>query len=413
LGVVQTCSTSGAQERAVGIECTRDQSPLAVTVCGDRAAQAAERRTTAAYLALYFSLDEAHRVAFRTEHVEWWNRLSTACAPPPNSPQPNDAAKPALAVDCVTKSFKQRSDAYRKRLSPIALEEANLSTAVQRKIQKRLVELKFLPGNTDGRFGANTRVAIKSYQASIGHPQGNFLTAEERAALLAPTPPATAGQQNPSAAGPAQTSPDAPAFALGPPAPPGLAPGAAPAPPPPTAAQPLGAEAPAAPASEPAAGGQASDPRAANVDSRQSAATQTAPPEPPSGEPRALEAAPARTSAADPARDDVKQSSPAPQQMPDDQQRSSIAMLVVPYLPLVAGVLVVLGIGLGGAFLILRLIGRRRQSAQTNESTGKELRKEPRKEPRLPTGGGGETVPVPKTRLELDGKTAPRRTISA
>src|SRR5579864_4346443 len=125
LGIVQTWSTSGAQEhavsqeRAVSIECGRDQSLLAVTVCSDKAASAAERRTTAAYLALYFSLNEPQRPAFRAEHFEWLSRLAAGCTTDPNS----DGSKPAL--DCLTGSFRQRSDAYRKRLSPAALEEAN------------------------------------------------------------------------------------------------------------------------------------------------------------------------------------------------------------------------------------------------------------------------------------------------
>jgi hypothetical protein len=55
-----------------------------------------------------------------------------------------------------------------------------------KRIQKRLVELKFLLGTADGIFGADTRAAIKSYQESIGHVQSNFLNAEERSMLLGP-----------------------------------------------------------------------------------------------------------------------------------------------------------------------------------------------------------------------------------
>jgi len=46
------------------------------------------------------------------------------------------------------------------------------------------VELRFLSGTVDGMFGADTRAAIRSYQASIGHAQGNFLSAQERTMLL-------------------------------------------------------------------------------------------------------------------------------------------------------------------------------------------------------------------------------------
>lgn len=403
--VVQTWSPSQAQERGIGIECARDQTPLAVTVCGDRTAAAAERRTTAAYLALYFSLDEAHRTAFRTEHMEWWNRLSTTCAPTPNPAQPNDGSRPRLALDCVTKALKQRSDSYRKRLSPVALDEANQSTAVQRKIQKRLVELKFLTGGSDGMFGANTRAAIKSYQASIGHPQGNFLTAEERTALLAPAPAAPLDQHSSSAAGPAPTASDTAAFALAPAAAPAAAPAPGSAFPPPSAVVPppsVAAPAAVSPESSPSSpvSTPVTDPVAGNPVSKPAA-----PPEP--TESRAPEAAPAKMAAAEPAADETKQSSPASPPTVG-QERQSIAMAITPYVPLAAGVLAVLGIAMVGAFFVFRRSGRRQQPVETAE-----MHDPQRKEPRLPASVGAEPVQAAKPRLDLDGKTVPRRTMSA
>src|SRR6266568_1860599 len=79
-----------------------------------------------------------------------------------------------------------RAETYRRKLHGSALEEANLSPNELRKIQRRLVELKFLSGSIDGTFGAETRSAIRNYQSSIDHDQANFLTAEERTMLLAP-----------------------------------------------------------------------------------------------------------------------------------------------------------------------------------------------------------------------------------
>jgi hypothetical protein len=89
-------------------------------------------------------------------------------------------------VECVRRVYTQRSDLYRKKLSGVALEESNLSPQVLKNIQMRLVELKFLSGTVDGMFGADTRAAIRSYQVSIGHVQGNFLNAQERSMLLGP-----------------------------------------------------------------------------------------------------------------------------------------------------------------------------------------------------------------------------------
>ena len=70
----------------------------------------------------------------------------------------------------------------------------NLSPTLLKKIQKRLAELKFLSGNVDGVFGADTRAAIRSYQASVGHPQGNFLTAQDRNMLLTSNGPSAPKQ---------------------------------------------------------------------------------------------------------------------------------------------------------------------------------------------------------------------------
>jgi hypothetical protein len=109
----------------------------------------------------------------------------------------------------VRQLYSQRADLYRKKLSGAALEEASLSPALLKKLQKRLVDLKFLSGAADGMFGADTRAAIKNYQASIGHSQTNFLSAQERTTLLETTtvaPTSTAAPQqsavSPSAAPP-------------------------------------------------------------------------------------------------------------------------------------------------------------------------------------------------------------------
>jgi peptidoglycan hydrolase-like protein with peptidoglycan-binding domain len=173
-----------AQERPVtAIECQRDRTPLALAVCADRATSAAERRAATAYLAVYFSLDGDRRAAFRNEHVQWLNGLVPLCSPP-TGPLPGLGAQGGPAPECLARNFALRGDTYRKRLASSALEESNLPLATMRQLQKRLIELNYLTGNPDGMFGAGTRQAIRAYQASIGHPQGNFLTAEERESLL-------------------------------------------------------------------------------------------------------------------------------------------------------------------------------------------------------------------------------------
>jgi peptidoglycan hydrolase-like protein with peptidoglycan-binding domain len=200
---------SAAEDRPASFDCTKDRSLLAVTVCSDRTLTAVERRTTANYLAVYFSLDDENRTSFRNEHIKWLNGLPARCGLSPNIRQLG-ADQPALSSECVKRFYTQRGDLYRKRLSGVALEEGNLSPALLKKLQKRLADLKFLSGTVDGVFGADTRAAIKSYQASIGHPQSNFLTAQERNLLLTSNGPSAltsqpkqtpvAAQQTPAAA---------------------------------------------------------------------------------------------------------------------------------------------------------------------------------------------------------------------
>src|SRR5438045_1044748 len=50
------------------VDCSKAKSPLALSICGDQNAVAADWELTSAYLALYFSQEDAAQ--FRSEHVE-------------------------------------------------------------------------------------------------------------------------------------------------------------------------------------------------------------------------------------------------------------------------------------------------------------------------------------------------------
>jgi peptidoglycan hydrolase-like protein with peptidoglycan-binding domain len=191
LGLTSIADLRAAEDRPASFDCSRDHSPLAVMVCGDRTLTAVERRTTVNYLAAYFSLEDESRTSFRNDHIKWLNGLTARCGLSPN-PRQLTGEPPALSVECIRRLYTQRGDLYHKRLSGAALEESNLSPALLKKLQKRLADLKFLSGTVDGVFGADTRAAIKSYQASTGRTQSNFLTAQERNMLLASNGPPAA-----------------------------------------------------------------------------------------------------------------------------------------------------------------------------------------------------------------------------
>jgi uncharacterized protein YecT (DUF1311 family) len=185
-GLIGAIGARAADDGPASFDCAKDRSPLAVTICNDQPAAAAERRTAVSYLALYFKLDERSRVGFRVDHLQWIQAMSARC-PQSANPRQFGADQLALSVQCVRQMYSQRTDLYHKQLSGAALEEVNLSPALLKKIQQRLVELKVLSGTVDGMFGADTRAAIRGYQASIGHAQRNFLSAQERTMLLEAT----------------------------------------------------------------------------------------------------------------------------------------------------------------------------------------------------------------------------------
>jgi hypothetical protein len=159
-----------AEEQPASFDCAKDRTPLASIVCSDHQATAAERRTAIAYLAVYFSLDENGRTRFRSDHLRWANDLTAQC-----TASLLGAAPTAPSRECVTRAYMLRAETYRRKLHGSALEEANLSPNELRKIQRRLVELKFLSGSIDGMFSVETRRAIRNYQSSINHDQANFL----------------------------------------------------------------------------------------------------------------------------------------------------------------------------------------------------------------------------------------------
>lgn len=296
-------AAGAAEERPASIDCSKERGALAVAICGDKAATAAERRLTATYLALYFSLEDDQRPAVRKQHVDWLTQLPAACTAIADPLQVyRSGTAPGLSLECVTRLLGLRSEVYRSKLSGDALEETYLSSEARRTVQQRLTDFKFLSGSTDGIFGASTRVAIRDFQSWIGHPQSNFLTAQEREALLGPGAP-PAARNAPAGPTPLRTG------GFGPP-PVGSSPGAAAAAPAPTAAPAVAAPTASTAPTERAPAPVAPAPAAPAAPARTGAlavATSAfppplappAPPSPPAAVPAA--AAPARVAPAAPA----------------------------------------------------------------------------------------------------------------
>ncbi|MBE5792354.1 MAG: hypothetical protein E7322_09400 [Clostridiales bacterium] len=58
-----------------------------------------------------------------------------------------------------------------------------------RKLQKRLIELGYLTGSADGKFGSGTKDAVKAFQAAVGIKQTGVANAETQRELYADTAP--------------------------------------------------------------------------------------------------------------------------------------------------------------------------------------------------------------------------------
>jgi peptidoglycan hydrolase-like protein with peptidoglycan-binding domain len=112
---------------------------------------------------------------------------------------------------CVVAAYKERAAQYRAKLKGDALAESKMTPEQLSQIQQALITLGFFDGKADGILGPVTRTAIRKYQEANGIPQSDFLSVEQRRALLergaagpavAETPPRS--RQQPASAQPAQ-----------------------------------------------------------------------------------------------------------------------------------------------------------------------------------------------------------------
>ncbi|MGY3240040.1 peptidoglycan hydrolase-like protein with peptidoglycan-binding domain [Bradyrhizobium sp. USDA 4448] len=104
---------------------------------------------------------------------------------------PSPRAITPVHVRCVVEAFRERANVIRAKLTGDRLREAQLSPEEHIAVQQALITKGFMQNrvkaygaSADGQFGPNTRVAINSYQASIGAATTGFLSDDQRLSLL-------------------------------------------------------------------------------------------------------------------------------------------------------------------------------------------------------------------------------------
>lgn len=163
--------------------CGSAKSSIARILCNEKEGPVADWELSAAIWALRNSFDEVSSNAFAQAQTQWFFSLYPKCALA--SEQATWRSKQA---DCVIGAFRARAREYQSRLRGDALVETQLSPEERSRLQAGLIALGFLDNEPDGEFGPVTRAAIRKFQNERGLPQTGYLSAEQRARLLASTP---------------------------------------------------------------------------------------------------------------------------------------------------------------------------------------------------------------------------------
>jgi len=174
-------------------DCLKAKSALGLTLCSGTEGAAADWKLVATSWAFVTTLDETSRRLFWREQDAFFASVAQRCG----IVLPPDSGK----LSCAVGAYESRANALRARLPREARVEIDLGPERRAQIQASLVDLGFLRGDPDGEFGADTRAAIKTYQASTGAPPTGFLSDPQLAALAGTsTPNRSVASQPPSAA---------------------------------------------------------------------------------------------------------------------------------------------------------------------------------------------------------------------
>ncbi|BAK83251.1 hypothetical protein GLX_08390 [Komagataeibacter medellinensis NBRC 3288] len=162
-----------------------DHNGVAAMLCHDSDAARHELLFDQVYYALRQQVGRDGWKALRQQVIADENAANHGCGLP--EPGAADQDVPDGAVACYAAAMDRLTRQYRQRLTGAALEESSRPLDTHIALQRRLVELGYLPAGTeaDGVYGEATRGAIATWQRTTHQPQASgFLSDADAQALL-------------------------------------------------------------------------------------------------------------------------------------------------------------------------------------------------------------------------------------
>ncbi|MFT9025915.1 restriction endonuclease [Acetobacter indonesiensis] len=172
-----------AQEYRPDFNCSADHSKdsIATMLCQDSDAAKHELIFDQTYYALRQIVGRGGWKKLRSEVISDQNILRD-CIEPASEPGVVPIANP----ECYISKIDALTEKYKSRLSGAALEEAGRDLDQHISIQKKFVDLGYLPKGTipDGVYGESTRAAIEAWQKANDQTQSGFVSDRDVSIIL-------------------------------------------------------------------------------------------------------------------------------------------------------------------------------------------------------------------------------------